>query len=92
VLERAGGRGILVNDGPAGALVREVRRVDPVIERSTEIEHPEEEEQQKRKDEREFDQRDAAFIANARPKREWPQGPECGLNPSQISSFLDKSR
>lgn len=62
VLEGSGRRGILVDDCPARALVREVGRVDPVVERPAEIEHAEEDHEEERRDERKLDERDAVLL------------------------------
>ena len=48
---------VLVDDGPAGTLVREVGLVDPVVECLAEVEHSEEHQREHGEDEREFHER-----------------------------------
>ena len=50
-----------VDDGPARARVREVRLVEPVVEQLAELEHPEEQEDEDRQDERELSESLALF-------------------------------
>ena len=59
---------VLVHDGPASSLRREVRPVDPVVERLSEVDHPEEEDQEQWQDQGKLDKGCATLVAAKLPE------------------------